>query len=548
MARQKDMTCATNEYGRTWVWQPDRPSNALLVTIPGAAANGSDDVFCSGHAFLPDGSLLVVGGQDYPQHCAHNTPFGHKQTHRLDTSVHPPVWEEGPDMGRERWYPTALTLHTGDIFVPGHSLGANPGVTLSPLGMPYFYPEFIWETHERFDAATMTFQPVVQNLRDPEFCLPDLINIGGYPRLHLLSTGKLIRTDAARPLFLDVKNMPGCLDGVPRWDVSVIPDAFGELGERHGGNSIHIVYWDEDDEFAPFKDVIYAIGGTDGDDDAGAGEAGIGCIFGSSNVEKMVQPEVDKLWTVVAPLNQGRFNQNTVILPTGELITLGGTSSNVEPYDPCEQPCGPCPPSPEPGFTFALDPERYRPPELFLPGDGAGNWVTLISSPVLLPRSYHAVAGLLPDGRVFVAGGRDPGHVWYTVDIYSPQYMFCQRPMITAWPDPTPSVGAMTIKYFNVEPTFDINVTLSDSQNTVERIVLLRNGSITHAQDMSQRYVELAHALPVGNPPFLSIQVQAPLDGFIAPPGYYLLYVVERKSDPGQPKIAPSEGKWVRLE
>ena len=89
---------------------------------------------------------------------------------------------------------------------------------------------------------------------------------------------------------------------------------------------------------------------------------------------------------------------------------------------------------------------------------------------------------------------------------------------------------------------------IKNLNKTVERIALVRNGSITHAQDMSQRYVELAHALPTGNSPFLSIQVQAPLDGFIAPPGYYLLYVVERKSGPGLPKLAPSEGKWVRLE
>ena len=123
--------------------------------------------------------------------------------------------------------------------------------------------------------------------------------------------------------------------------------------------------------------------------------------------------------------------------------------------------------------------------------------------------------------------------------------MFCQRPVITAWPNPTPSVGAITITYAS---TFNLSVTLSDSQSSVERIALVRNGAITHAQDMSQRYIELPHAQKTGNSPFLSFIVNTPSSGAIAPPGFYLLYVVERKVGPGQPKILPSEGEWVRIE
>lgn len=53
---------------------------------------------------------------------------------------------------------------------------------------------------------------------------------------------------------------------------------------------------------------------------------------------------------------------------------------------------------------------------------------------------------------------------------------------------------------------------------------------------MSQRFVECSI---VGSGP-TSIDVQAPPDGHIAPPGYYLLFIVTGGR-------VPSEGRWIRL-
>ncbi len=64
-------------------------------------------LFCSGHAFLPDGRLLVTGGhiEDH-----HGLP---------DVNIFDPAsggWTSAPAMSRGRWYPTSTTLADGQIL------------------------------------------------------------------------------------------------------------------------------------------------------------------------------------------------------------------------------------------------------------------------------------------------------------------------------------------------------------------------------------------------------------------------------------------------
>jgi hypothetical protein len=160
------------------------------------------------------------------------------------------------------------------------------------------------------------------------------------------------------------------------------------------------------------------------------------------------------------------------------------------------------------------------------------------------------VAGLLPDGRVFVAGGSaqllPPGmhalEVYHTVEIFSPEYMFRGgRPVVAQWPHPA---GA-SIDYSppgQPEVKFDIDVTLScDSGNTVSRVVLIRSGSTTHSFDMNQRYVEMPFLVKATSSyPNFELEVTGPASGFVAPPGYYLLFVIDANG-------LPSEGRWVRV-
>ena len=66
--------------------------------------------------------------------------------------------------------------------------------------------------------------------------------------------------------------------------------------------------------------------------------------------------------------------------------------------------------------------------------------------------------------------------------------------------------------------------------------MLLAPSADTHAVDMNQRYVPLRVTAQAGRP----ITVRTPANADIAPPGYYMLFVLDRSG-------TPSVARWVRL-
>jgi hypothetical protein len=67
---------------------------------------------------------------------------------------------------------------------------------------------------------------------------------------------------------------------------------------------------------------------------------------------------------------------------------------------------------------------------------------------------------------------------------------------------------------------------------SIASVVLIRLGAYTHAANMEQRFVPLAFAPGDAD----TLDVTAPVDGNVAPPGYYLLFIVDRD---GVPSVAP---------
>ena len=135
----------------------------------------TSDVFCSGHALLADGRLLIGGGtEDFPADAGgphHNLHFtGHRRSWIYSpwlasfaeiASMRPEPGMESADTGGGRWYPTLVTLATGEVLaIKGHPKGndtrhnnntperyrpvTNSWVLLPPLGdeaaAPDLYP------------------------------------------------------------------------------------------------------------------------------------------------------------------------------------------------------------------------------------------------------------------------------------------------------------------------------------------------------------------------------------------------------------------------
>jgi fibronectin type 3 domain-containing protein len=206
----------------------------------------------------------------------------------------------------------------------------------------------------------------------------------------------------------------------------------------------------------------------------------------------MTQPT--PAWRQVASMANHRAFQNTTLLPDGTVLVTGGGTA-LDGYDTS---------------NAVLAAELWSP--------ATETWRTLASAAI--PRLYHSTALLLPDGRVLTAGsGNDGPAVNQTqAELFSPPYLFKgARPTISS----APSV----IQYGS---TF--TVTTADAASIVS-VALIRPGSVTHGFDEDQRFLSLSFTAGAG-----ALSIQAPANANLAPPGYYMLFLV---NNTGVPSVAP---------
>jgi galactose oxidase len=86
---------------------------------PGAIteyANTHTSMFCSGHTFLSDGRLMVIGGKDL-------SSLGNKISSFFDYTTN--IWSVGPSMVNGRWYGTLTTMANGEVLATGGRVTAS---------------------------------------------------------------------------------------------------------------------------------------------------------------------------------------------------------------------------------------------------------------------------------------------------------------------------------------------------------------------------------------------------------------------------------------
>lgn len=215
-------------------------------------------------------------------------------------------------------------------------------------------------------------------------------------------------------------------------------------------------------------------------------------IFPSAKAEVIDLNDASPAWREISPMSTGRRQLAATLLPDGTVLVTGGSSA--------------------PGFNAAsgavLHAELWDPTsETWTPLAGAARY-----------RGYHSGALLLPDGRVLVAGGGHPdpddGSEERNAEIYSPPYLFRgARPQIGAAPQ--------TVTYGR---TFAIETPQAAS---IVKVNWIRLSSVTHAFNQGQRINHLGFSQTAGQ-----LHVSAPPSRALAPPGHYLLFIVNRLGVP----------------
>jgi hypothetical protein len=160
----------------------------------------------------------------------------------------------------------------------------------------------------------------------------------------------------------------------------------------------------------------------------------------------------------------------------------------------------------------------------------ATNTLSVVADP-RVGRNYHSSALLLPDGRVLTIGS-DPlyrdkknsiaGEFEQRIEIFTPPYLFQgSRPMIEDAPAAV-AHGA----------TFEAMVS-----RPVKTARLIRPGSATHMLNTDQRSI----AVDVAPTSRGGVTLTVPAEKALVPPGPYLLFVVDEAG-------VPSVGRWLRVQ
>jgi YVTN family beta-propeller protein len=153
-----------------------------------------------------------------------------------------------------------------------------------------------------------------------------------------------------------------------------------------------------------------------------------------------------------------------------------------------------------------------------------GQW--LVGPPEALARLYHSTAVLMPDASVLVAGGGAPGPQNNTnMEIYYPPYLynaaggFATRPVI----DDAPTT-------IDIGETFGVDM---GGTGAISRVALIKSASVSHSWNTEQRFIELTFQQSGDQ-----LNIQAPTRAADAPPGFYLLFVLDAVGTPSIAKIA----------
>ncbi|XP_016435642.2 aldehyde oxidase GLOX-like [Nicotiana tabacum] len=442
------------------------------------------DTWCSSGAVLPDGTLVQTGGYNDGDHIIRTlAPCTGKNCD----------WVELPrTLIQRRWYSTDHILPDARIIVIGGRNQHNYE----------FYPKNSRDDPSSFSAFWLQF---LSDTRDGD----NENNL--YPFVFLLPDGNLFIFANTRTIILDykknevVRELPSIPGNEPRNYPST-------------GSAVLLPL----DENRPMQAEIMVCGGAPrrafGLTDYGVYMTALSSCGRITISDDHVSDSSWKMEQMPTP----RVMSDMLILPSGDIILINGAARGTAGWENARNP--------------VTRPMIYRP-------NRAENNRFSVMEASTRPRLYHSTAILLTDGRVLV-GGSNP-HKFYnftgvdfptdlSLESFSPPYLAPEyaplKPTVLSIDDilmyKQPFSVTFTVPKFLkmgivsvriVAPSF---TTHSFSMN--QRMVVLKRVAISTVSDNTYRFIAFG-----------------PSTKEIAPPGYYMLFVVHAG--------IPSSGVWVKI-
>ncbi|GJN28554.1 hypothetical protein PR202_gb16694 [Eleusine coracana subsp. coracana] len=442
--------------------------------------------WCSSGALLPNGTLLQTGG----------FAAGDRVARLFDPAT---GWTDLPSaLAARRWYASDVLLPDGRVLVLGGRRQFN---------FEFYPPDSSAGPPLPTTTTTTTFFPFLEETTDPD------AENNLYPFLHLLPDGTVFIFANDRAVVLDpynrspLRRLPPVPGGVPRNYPSSGSSVLLPLRPSSGYAHAEVLVCGG----APRGSYRLALrNGT--------------FVEADRTCARVAPTDPDPAWAV-EEMPVGRVMGDMVLLPTGEVVIVNGASRGTAGW--------------ELGRGPVTRPVIYRPDARL-----GARFEEMVGTEI--PRMYHSAATLDSLGRVLV-GGSNP-HVGYvfasttpdtelSLQAFLPPYMDARldgvRPRVVAAPAEVGYGEAAVVRF-----AVDSEVVVSDGD--VVRVAAVAPGFATHSFGMNQRVVELAvgRVLRLGAGVY-EAEVAAPPTPGVAPPGYYLWFVLHAG--------VPSTAAWVRL-
>ena len=449
---------------KTPLWDPGTRTLNPAPTPP------SEGLYCSGHCFLSDGKLLVVGGRgdagDWPNDKDIAWIYD-PATKTWDVTRDKTVGGSPPPrtkMNFDRWYPTLVNVgdEPGRVLVASGDNTANRTCSAPGPGLPPMQMEIYSEQSGKFELVTTP---------DDKYHRPT------YPGLHLLPGGEIFFVPVGFKSGGESTAACALNEESAYFDFSgAFSGAWTDTGpnDRTKGMSVQLL-----SNSYPFVQVM-AVGGGE---------------FATTQTYRMINlSTLSPSWdaAVTLPTESGApepislVHPNLVLLPDGTLFVCGGTPAG----DSC----------------WLFDPVTH-------------NWSEMDA--MTYERRYHSIAVLVTTGEVMATGGKHTQAGVDTVEVFKPPYLFkgLQPTISTVNPSPIHHGSQFTIE--------------TPQAGDIAEVVLMRPMAVTHQTDSEQRRIVL-NFTHTGGTTLTATAPNGRHPHAMAPRGYYMLFILNGDGVPSK--------------